>query len=39
LAQEWTVTGGQLTPKLSYRRKVITSENKEVIEKIYDSVK
>jgi long-chain acyl-CoA synthetase len=39
LAQEWTVIGGQLTPKLSYRRKVITSENKEVIEKIYDSVK
>jgi long-chain acyl-CoA synthetase len=39
LAQEWTVIGGQLTPKLSYRRKVIASENKEVIEKIYDSIK
>jgi len=39
LAAEWTVAGRQLTPKLSYRRKVIIEENKSLIEKIYESVK
>jgi long-chain acyl-CoA synthetase len=39
LAQEWTVMGGQLTPKLSYRRKVVTFENKELIEKNYTTAK
>lgn len=39
LAKEWTVEGGQLTPKLSYRRKIIVFENKDLIEKIYSSSK
>lgn len=39
LSQEWTIVGGQLTPKLSYRRKIITAENKELIEKIYSAPK
>jgi len=39
LATEWTVAGRQLTPKLSYRRKVIIEENKSLIEQIYESVK
>jgi long-chain acyl-CoA synthetase len=39
LAKEFTVEGGQLTPKLSYRRKNIIFEYKELIEKIYSSAK
>jgi long-chain acyl-CoA synthetase len=39
LAKEWTVEAGQLTPKLSYRRKIIIYENKEIIEKIYSTAK
>jgi long-chain acyl-CoA synthetase len=39
LSKEWTVVGGQLTPKLSYRRKIITAENKEIIERIYSMEK
>ena len=35
LAKEFTVEGGQLTPKLSYRRKNIIFENKDLIERIY----
>lgn len=39
LAAEWTVEGRQLTPKMSYRRKVIIEENKSLIDKIYSSAK
>ena len=39
LAKEWTVEDRQLTPKLSYRRKIIIFENKDLIEKIYSSSK
>lgn len=31
----WTVDGGEITPKLSLKRKVILSRNKPVIEKIF----
>jgi long-chain acyl-CoA synthetase len=35
LPKEWTVEAGQLTPKLSLRRKIIINENKELVEKVY----
>jgi long-chain acyl-CoA synthetase len=35
LPKEWSIDGGELTPKLSLKRKVILEKNKEVIEKIY----
>ncbi|WP_412466236.1 AMP-dependent synthetase/ligase [Pedobacter sp. KLB.chiD] len=35
LPKEWSIDGGELTPKLSLKRKVITEKNIEVIEKIY----
>lgn len=35
LPKEWSIDGGELTPKLSLKRKVITEKNNEVIEKIY----
>jgi len=35
LPKEWSIDGGELTPKLSLKRKVITEKNTEVIEKIY----
>ena len=35
MPKEWTVDQGQLTPKLSLKRKVILSENKEAYDKIY----
>ena len=35
LFKEWSIEGGELTPKLSLKRKVILEKNKEVIEKIY----
>lgn len=35
LPAAWTVESGQMTPKLSLRRKVITAENKDLIEKMY----
>ena len=35
LAKEWTINDGQLTPKLSLKRKVILKENEEKIDKIY----
>lgn len=35
LPKEWSIDGGELTPKLSFKRKVITEKNNEVIEKIY----
>lgn len=35
LAKEWSIDGGELTPKLSLKRKVILEKNKDIIEKIY----
>jgi long-chain acyl-CoA synthetase len=33
--KEWTIDGGQMTPKLSLKRKVILKENEALIDKIY----
>ena len=35
LDSEWSVTSGELTPKLSLKRKVIMEKNKEVFNQIY----
>lgn len=35
LPKEWTVDGGELTPKLSLKRRVILDENKKLMDKIY----
>ncbi|MFD2583355.1 AMP-dependent synthetase/ligase [Pedobacter vanadiisoli] len=35
LPKEWSIDGGELTPKLSLKRKIITEKNNEIIEKIY----
>jgi long-chain acyl-CoA synthetase len=35
LATTWSVESGELTPKMSMKRKVITEKNKAVIDKIY----
>lgn len=35
LPKEFTIDGGELTPKLSLKRKVILEKNKNIIEKIY----
>lgn len=35
LVNEWSIDNGELTPKLSLKRKVILEKNKEIIEKIY----
>jgi long-chain acyl-CoA synthetase len=35
LPDEWTVESGEMTPKLSLRRKVVTEKFKAAIEKIY----
>ena len=35
LSKEWTIDGGELTPKLSLKRKVITQRNEENIKQIY----
>jgi len=35
LFKEWSIDGGELTPKLSLKRKVILEKNSERIEKIY----
>ncbi|QNL50089.1 long-chain fatty acid--CoA ligase [Olivibacter sp. SDN3] len=42
LSKEWSIDEGELTPKLSLKRKVILEKNKEIIEEIYkeeDTVK
>jgi long-chain acyl-CoA synthetase len=35
LPAEWSVAGGELTPKLSLRRKIIMAQNQEKIEKLF----
>lgn len=35
LVKEWTIEGGELTPKLSLKRKVIMEKNKDAIEEVY----
>lgn len=35
LPKEWTIDGGELTPKLSLKRKVLLQRNEEVINNIY----
>lgn len=35
LPKEWSIEGGEFTPKLSLKRKVILEKNKDVIEKLY----
>jgi len=35
LSSEWTVDGGEMTPKLSLRRKIVLEKNKDIISKIY----
>jgi len=35
LPKEWSIVGGELTPKLSLKRKVINEKNVSVIDKIY----
>jgi long-chain acyl-CoA synthetase len=35
LAKEWSIDGGELTPKLSLKRKVILERNQDNIDKIY----
>jgi len=36
LPKEWTVDGGEMTPKLSLKRKVILEANKNLVAKIYN---
>lgn len=36
LPKEWTITSGELTPKLSLKRKVILANNEEAIKKLYE---
>ena len=35
LAKEWSIDGGELTPKMSLKRKIINEKNLDVITKIY----
>lgn len=35
LNHDWTIEGGEFTPKLSLKRKVILEKNKDIIDKIY----
>lgn len=37
IAKEFTIDGGELTPKLSIKRKVVITKNKEIIDRIYAS--
>ena len=36
IPSEWTIDGGQMTPKLSLKRKVILEANRERVDKIYN---
>jgi long-chain acyl-CoA synthetase len=35
LSREWTIELGEMTPKLSFKRKVIMAANKDLVDKIY----
>ncbi len=35
LPSEWSIEKGEITPKLSFKRKVILEANKNLLEKIY----
>jgi long-chain acyl-CoA synthetase len=35
LSKEWSIEGGEFSPKLSLKRKVILDKNKDIIEKMY----
>lgn len=35
LTKEWSIEGGEFTPKLSLKRKIILEKNKDLIEKMY----
>lgn len=35
LNKEWSIEGGELTPKMSLKRKIITQKNAEIIDKIF----
>lgn len=35
LPREWTIENGEMTPKLSFKRKVIMAANKNLVDKIY----
>jgi long-chain acyl-CoA synthetase len=35
LPEEWTINGGEMTPKLSLKRKVVMEKNQDAIERIY----
>jgi len=35
LARQWSIDGGELTPKLSLKRKIIMEKNRDIIEKVY----
>ena len=35
LAEPWTIEGGEMTPKLSMKRKVILQKNREIVERIF----
>jgi long-chain acyl-CoA synthetase len=36
LPEDWNIEGGELTPKLSLRRKIILEKYKDIIERIYE---
>jgi len=35
LSAEWSVATGEMTPKLNFKRKVVTEKYRDAIEKIY----
>ncbi|MXV17916.1 AMP-dependent synthetase/ligase [Hufsiella ginkgonis] len=38
LPQEWTIEQGEMTPKLSLKRKVVTEKHRDIIEELYRDV-